>query len=194
MAYGKSNSGKTQLAMQSVLCASREKKKSLFIDTEGTFRPERIEEMAISRGWDTESLLSRITYLRCSSSGMQMEAVRHISKRRDTFDCEVVVIDTLTKNFTLDLPGSENMQNRQGVLDVHLSEISRDAFLYGRAYLLTNRVTFDRAGLDAGIGGSTVAQLVHDLLHLVREAGRVKVTCVGTLQTTQVPIGRSGLG
>jgi RecA/RadA recombinase len=63
MVYGKSNSGKTQLAMQSVLCASRAKKKSLFIDTEGTFRPERVEEMARIRGWETESLLKRLKAL-----------------------------------------------------------------------------------------------------------------------------------
>jgi DNA repair protein RadA len=194
MAYGKSNSGKTQLAMQAALCASHAEKKSLFIDTEGTFRPERIEEMARSRGWETGTLLNRIVYLRCSSSAMQVEAVRRISKRQDTSGCELVVIDTLTRNFTLDLPGSENMPDRQGALNVHLSEISRDAFLHGRAYLLTNRVTFDKANMDVGIGGNTVAQLVHDLLHLEREPRKVKVTCLGTLQTSQVPIGPKGIG
>ena len=192
--YGRSNSGKSQLAMQAVLFAARQKTRSLYIDTEGAFRPERIEEMARSRGWQPEPLLNRIVYFRCDSATMQAETVRQLSLRKETADCGLVVVDTLTKNFTLDLPGSDNMPGRQGALDAHLSEMSRDAFLHGRAYLLTNRVTFDRANLDIGIGGSTVAQLVHDSVHLSREGGMIRVNVSGTRRSLLVSVGAPGIG
>jgi DNA repair protein RadA len=194
MVYGKSNSGKSQLAMQAVLCAAEAGVKSLFVDTEGTFRPERVEEMARTRKWETNTLLRNIVYLRCNSATMQAEVVRRIPVRRETADCRLVVIDTLTKNFTLELPGRENMLDRQGALDIHLSEMARDAFLNGRAYLLTNRVTFDRRNLDVGIGGSTVEQLVHTSVHLAREGGKVRVTSSGDSRGSLVTIGSSGIG
>ena len=192
--YGRSNSGKSQFAMQAVLCASARGRRSLYIDTEGAFRPERIEEMALATKRADPALLERIIYLRCSSAAQQVEAVRRMSKRKETADCRLVVVDTLTRNFSLDLPGSANMPDRQGALNVHLSEMARDAFLNGRAYLLTNRVTFGREGSDVGIGGSTVAQLVHASLALERKEGDIIVTDDSSKLNCSVVIGPAGIG
>jgi RecA/RadA recombinase len=168
--FGESNTGKTQLASQVALLAAKNGTDSLFIDTEGSFRPERLQQMAESRGWDTEGLLERISYVRATSSAGQMETVASLSKR-GAAGPKLVVIDSLTKNFTLDLPGASNTPRRQSRLDVHLSEMGRDAFLNGRAYLLTNRVTFSQQGRDreAHIGGKTVSQMVHASVHLTHE-------------------------
>ncbi len=194
VAFGKSGTGKTQLAMQAVLCAARAGVMSLFIDTEGGFRPERLAEMALARGWQQPGLLERVVYLRCNSAAEQSEAVRRMAKRRETAACRLVAIDTLTHNFTLDLPGSVNMPDRQGALDAHLSEMARDAFLNGRAYLLTNRVTFGVRDEDVGIGGRTVAQLVHTSLRLEREKGQVRIKEEGGKRSCLVRIAESGIG
>jgi DNA repair protein RadA len=194
LVFGKGNSGKSQLAMQAALCAARAGAKSLYVDTEGAFRPERVQEMALARGWHDDSLLSRITYLRCDSAAEQAEAVRSMQTRKKTADCRLVVVDTVTRNLSLDLPGNENLPGRQGALDAYLSEMARDAFLNGRAYLLANRVTFDRRGADVGIGGSTVAQLVHTSLHLQREGKMVRVTDAVSSRSVLVEIGPSGFG
>jgi len=194
VAFGKSGTGKTQLAMQAVLCAAHAGVTSLFIDTEGGFRPERLREMACARGWHECGLLERIVYLRCNSAAEQSEAVRHMAKREKTAACRLVTIDTLTRNFTLDLPGRANMPDRQGALDVHLSEMARDAFLNERAYLLTNRVTFGVEEEDVGIGGRTVAQLVHTSLHLEKEKGQVRIKEENDGGSCLVRIGDSGIG
>jgi RecA/RadA recombinase len=150
--------------------------------------------MALERGWNGRLLLESIVYLRCSSAAEQADAVRRMSERTETSQCRLVVIDTLTRNFSLDLPGSENMPDRQGALDAHLSEMARDAFLNSRAYVLTNRVTFDRAGEDVGIGGDTVEQLVHASLHMRREGALVRVSDVGGKGSCLVAIEKSGIG
>jgi RecA/RadA recombinase len=194
VAFGRSGSGKTQLAMQAVLTAAHAGAASLFVDTEGGFRPERLEEIARARRWQAPGLLERVVYLRCSSVAEQSEVVRKMAKRRETAACRLVVIDTITHNFSLDLSGRESMPDRQGALDVHLSEMSRDAFLNARAYLLTNRVTFGPRREEVGIGGRTVTQLVHATLRMEREESRIRVTEEGTGRSCMAKFEESGFG
>ena len=177
--YGRSNSGKSQLAMQAALCASRDGTNSLYVDTEGAFRPERLESVAAARGWTGPHLLERVVYLRCTAASEQSEVVRRMSKRPETSSCRLVLVDTFTRNFALEIPGERNMPDRQGAIDAYLSEVARDAAINGRAYVLTNRVTFDRTGADVGIGGRTVAQLASQSIHLERNGAVVKATVVG---------------
>jgi len=190
--YGRSGSGKTQLAVQTALLAGRSGRKTLFLDCEGSFRPERMEEMAEARGWDTKPLLQEMVYLRVDTYSEQMEVVRSMHARTATSPCGVVVIDTLTRNFSLELPGRSNLPSRQGSLDVHLSEMARDAYLNERAYILTNRVTFG-PGADVGIGGRTVEQLVHDSLRLERTGSEVKATLLSTGENVVATLARAGI-
>jgi len=190
--FGRSNSGKTQLAMQAALAAAREGLESIYIDTEGAFRPERIEEMARARGWELGGVLEKIVYARCDTSSEQMEAVRKMGSRPATSRCKLVIIDTLTRNFSLDLPGRSNLSSRQGALNVHLSEMARDAYINGRAYVLTNRVTFG-ATRDVGIGGRTVAQLVGTSVLLERSQGKVKLTVIRTGSSATASVGPFGV-
>jgi len=190
--FGRSNSGKSQLAMQAALVAARAGMKALYVDTEGAFRPERVEEMAKSRGWDTVGVLEKIVYARSDSSSEQMEAVRRMAAREATAACRLVIVDTLTRNFSLDLPGRGNLSSRQGALDVHLSEMARDAYLNGRAYVLTNRVTFG-ASHDVGIGGKTVAQLVGASVLLERTQERIHATVIQSGQSASAQVGPFGV-
>lgn len=180
--FGGSNTGKTQLAMQAALGAARMGARALFVDTEGGFRPERIEGMAQARGWDSRPILASIVYTRATDSTQQMEVIRRLNRGEGTAKCKLVAIDTLTANFSLDFPGDKNMPRRQGALDVHLSEIARDAFLNGRAYVLANRVYSSQEHLEAHVGGRTVSQLVHNSIHLSREGqrkGAISATLLG---------------
>jgi RecA/RadA recombinase len=174
--YGRSGCGKTQLAMQTALNVAARGEKSVFIDTEGAFRPERIQKMARARNISSEGLLDRISYLRVDTAAAQADAIPALAKRTETARARFVAIDTFTRNFTLDFPGSSNLQKRQGALDVLLSEIARDAFLNGRAYLLTNRVTFSEGGGEARIGGLTMEQLVHSSIHLEKTEDGLSAT------------------
>jgi DNA repair protein RadA len=190
--FGKSNSGKSQLAMQAVLLAAKEGERALFVDSEGTFRPERLEQIAKSRGWDSKGLLERIAYVRTDSAAEQMELVRRMEGRAATAGVRLVAIDTLTRNFSIDMPGRTNMASRQGALDVHLSEMARDAFLSGRAYVLTNRVTFGPTH-DVSIGGSTVDQLVHASVRLDRQGAGVAATLLPSGRHALLGLGEGGV-
>jgi Rad51 len=190
--FGDSKSGKTQLAMQAAMYCANSGRKCLFLSSEGTFRPERVAEMAAERGWDQGAILDRIVYLRVSNSAEQVQTIRRMGARGETSDAALVAIDTVTHNFSLDFPGSKLLARRQGALDVHLSEICRDAFLGRRAYLLTNLVTFGDRG-EEHIGGDTASQLVHDSVHLTSEEGRVKAQSDRTGMSARMQIGASGV-
>ena len=178
--------------MQAALIAARDGMESLYIDTEGAFRPERVEEIARARGWKMDGVLERMVYARCDSSSEQMEAVRKMGSRHATSACKLVIIDTLTRNFSIDLPGRGNLSSRQGALDVHLSEMARDAYLNGRAYVLTNRVTFG-ATRDVGIGGRTVEQLVSTSVWLVKAQDKIKATVIPNGDSTFASVGQFGV-
>ena len=190
--FGRSNSGKTQLAMQAALLAARSGRKSLYVATEGSFRPETVESRAEARGWDPRGLLEEMVYVRSDTISEQMEAVRRMGARPATSLCSLVIIDTLTRNFSVELPGRSNLSTRQGALNVHLSEMARDAYLNGRAYLLTNRVTFG-AVHDVSIGGKTVEQLVHASVRLDRVGTSVRATLVPGGESTVANLGPRGV-
>lgn len=189
--FGRSNSGKSQLAMQAALVAAKGGATVLYVDTEGSFRPERLEQMSDARGWDAAALLRQVVYFRSDSAAEQMEAVRRMQERPTSRGAKVVVLDTLTRNFSVELPGSSNMSSRQAALDVHLSEMARDAYLNGRAYVLTNRVTFGPTR-DVGIGGKTVEQMVGASLMLEKEGAKVKATSIGG-GTVELDLTESGV-
>jgi len=189
---GSSNSGKTQLAMQAALCVSRAGKFTLFVDSEGSFRPERIEEMAVGRGWDPTGILNRIVCVRTDSYAEQIEIAESMNKRETTAMASLVVVDTLTRNFTVGLPGRSNLTERQGALGRYLSEASRDAYINARAYLLTNRVTFGLTR-DIAIGGKTVEQMVHESLLLERNGSSIRATKLPHGERITARIGKAGV-
>lgn len=192
-AFGPSGSGKTQLAMQAAMVAAMTGSGAAFLDSEGSFRPERVEGIAEARGWDSDLILKRISYSRVDTSAEQMEAVRSLPKSAGGAPVRLVVVDTLTRNFTLDFPGGENAAERQGALDVHLSEMARDAFLSSRAYLLTNRVTYSEETGETHVGGATVGQMVGASVSLSRSGPEIRARLVGAAMSELCRLGPSGL-
>jgi len=125
--YGESGSGKSQLCF--TLCANISKyaAKTLFIDTVGTFRPERIMEIAGS-----QLALEKITYLRAYTTIDQINATKKILEVQPT----LVIVDSLTSLFSTEYAGPE----RHRALMKHLHELALLATCSGCAIVVTNMV------------------------------------------------------
>lgn len=125
--YGESGSGKSQLCF--TLCANISKyaAKTLFIDTVGTFRPERIMEIAGS-----QLALEKITYVRAYTTIDQINATKKILEVQPT----LVIVDSLTSLFSTEYAGPE----RHRVLMKHLHELALLATCSGCAIVVTNMV------------------------------------------------------
>ncbi len=190
--YGESKTGKTQLAMQAALIASSRGYSVLYVDTEGTFRPERIESMAEARGLDSADLLSRIFCARATDSKAQKISLSLLSEKKELRNCRLIVVDTLTKNFALEYPGRNNTPRRQGLLDVYLSDLGREAFLNRRAVLLANRVAvarLEQGSREVHVGGNTVKQMVNRAIHLTRSGSNVRAALVAGGVEVKVAVG-----
>jgi RecA/RadA recombinase len=125
--YGESGSGKSQLCF--TLCANILKyaAKTLFIDTVGTFRPERIMEIAGS-----QLALEKITYVRAYTTIDQINATKKILEVQPT----LVIVDSLTSLFSTEYAGPE----RHRALMKHLHELALLATCSGCAIVVTNMV------------------------------------------------------
>lgn len=125
--YGESGSGKSQLCF--TLCANcaKDAASSLFIDTTGTFRPERIMEISGS-----QLALEKITYIRAFSTNDQINALKKILEVRP----RLVVVDSLTSLFSTEYSGSE----RHRAVMKYLHEIALLAINLRCAVVVTNMV------------------------------------------------------
>jgi len=143
---GEYGSGKTQICHQlAVMVQLPEEKgglnaKALYIDTEGTFRPERIMQIAKYRGLDPKEALKNILYARAYNSDHQMMLVEEAKKYIEKENIRLLVIDSVTAHFRAEYPGRENLAERQQKLSRHLHQLLKIADIYNVAVVVTNQV------------------------------------------------------
>ena len=143
---GEFGAGKTQLCHQlAVMVQLPEEKgglngKALYIDTEGTFRPERIIQIAKYRGLDPKEALKNILYARAYNSDHQMMIVDEARKIIDKENIKLIIIDSLISHFRAEYPGRENLAERQQKLNQHISQLLRVADIHNLAVVVTNQV------------------------------------------------------
>lgn len=142
--YGESGSGKSQLCF--TLCANcaKEAASTLFIDTAGTFRPERIMEISGS-----QLALDKITFIRAFTTIDQTNATKKILEVQPT----LVVVDSLTSLFSTEYSGPE----RHRALMKYMHELALLAISSRCAIVVTNMVrtappitVMDQAGRNIG--------------------------------------------
>jgi RecA/RadA recombinase len=175
--FGASNSGKTQLAIQATVMAAARGWKSVYVDTESTFRPERVVQIAESRDLETKAALDSVYSLRARDVDAQSQVLRRMADDPRVSSAKLVVVDTVTKNFTLEFPGKERTGRRQGALGAYLNHIAVDAYLHRRVVLLTNRVASITVGgmsMDVNVGGLTLGRFVSKSIRLRREGSYVR--------------------
>ena len=143
---GEFGSGKTQLCHQlAVMVQLPEERgglgaKAIYIDTENTFRPERIMQMARARGLDPDQALNNIFYARAYSSDHQMILVEHAKSIVKQHNVALIVVDSVIAHFRSEFPGRENLAERQQKLNKHVADLLRLADAYDVAVVITNQV------------------------------------------------------
>jgi DNA repair protein RadA len=143
---GEFGAGKTQICHQLAVMVQLPKEKgglnarALYIDTEGTFRPERIIQIARAKQLDPEKTLENIIYARAYNSDHQMLLVDEAKKYIESQNIRLIIVDSLINHFRAEYPGRENLASRQQKLNRHISQLHRLASLYNLAVVVTNQV------------------------------------------------------
>ena len=144
--FGEFGTGKTQLCHQLVVNVQLPiekgglEGKAVYIDTEGTFRWERIEAMAKRWGLDPDKVMENILYIRAVNSDHQMAVVDELFSLVPAENIKLVAIDSVTGHFRAEYPGRENLAARQQKLNRHLHQLMRLAEIYNIAIVVTNQV------------------------------------------------------
>jgi DNA repair protein RadA len=158
--YGEFGSCKTQFAHQ--LCVNVQRPvaegglnaHALYIDTENTFRPERIIQMAEAYGMDPDEALKRIHVARAFNSNHQMLLIERAAEVCRQFPIRMIVVDSLTAHFRAEFVGRGTLADRQQKLNRHMHDLQRLANLHNAAAIVTNQVS---AKPDAFFGDPTRA-------------------------------------
>lgn len=145
-AAGEFSAGKTQLALQ--LCVNVQLPvdrggldgEAAFIDTESTFRPERIAQMATALGLDPEKVLPKIHVARAFNSAHQMMLVEKVAELAKTKRIKLIVVDSLTAHFRAEFVGRDALVNRQGKLNTHMHDLMRLGDALDAVVFCTNQV------------------------------------------------------
>ncbi|PDH24884.1 MAG: DNA repair and recombination protein RadA [Marine Group II euryarchaeote MED-G33] len=144
--YGEFGSGKTQVGHQlAVNCLLPREQGGLggevfYIDTEDTFRPERIAQMARGVGIDPEVALERIHVARAYNSAHQMLLVDEVQRASKNIDVKLIIVDSLIAHFRAEFLGRGMLADRQQKLNRHMKELKKLADVNNAMVLVTNQV------------------------------------------------------
>ncbi len=147
--YGPYGSGKTQFAHQMAVTVQLPEERgglgraALFIDTEGTFRPERIIQIAERFGLDPEKALKNILYARAFTSDHQMIVTERAEPYIKERNIGLIIVDSLISHFRGEYVGRETLAERQQKLNKYLHKLLKLALGYNLAVIVTNQVVAD---------------------------------------------------
>jgi DNA repair protein RadA len=144
--YGEYGSAKTQISHQLAVNVQRSEedgglnREAVYIDTEDTFTPERIEDMAEANGMDVEETLENIHVARAFNSDHQMLLADETQEICQNNDVGLIVVDSLTAQFRSDYVGRGELAPRQQKLNKHMNTLLRLANAHNMAVIVTNQV------------------------------------------------------
>jgi meiotic recombination protein DMC1 len=101
--------------------------KVAYIDTEGTFRPERIAQIAERYGVDPEATQENIAYARALNSEHQLELLNTLSREFSGGAFRLLVIDSIMNCFRVDYCGRGELADRQQKLNQFLMKLAHMA-------------------------------------------------------------------
>jgi len=113
---------------------------AIYVDTEGTFRPERIYEIARARGLDPEEVLKRITVARAYNSAHQELIVREMGRIIEPNGVKIVLLDSAVAHYRAEFLGRGTLAERQQRLNRFMHQLLRTAEVYNVAVVVTNQV------------------------------------------------------
>ena len=164
--FGEYGSGKTQLGHALAVNVQSVDKDAVAvsIDTENTFRPERIMQFARGAGLDEEQILKNIKVARAYNSDHQMllaEKIEDLIKKQG-LNVKLVVIDSLTAHFRAEFIGRGTLADRQQKLNKHMHVLLKLADTHNLCVYVTNQVM---AKPDMFFGDPTQAIGGHIVAH-----------------------------
>ncbi len=166
-AYGAFASGKTQLGFELAVNVQLPKEqggingKCLIIDTESTFKPDRVIQIAEAKGLDPKKVLKNILVGKAYNSDHQFVLVEKAKDVIKDQNVKLIIVDSLMAHFRADYSGRGELAPRQQKLNRHIHMLQKLADTHNIAVYVTNQVMANPAIMfgdpTMAIGGHIVA-------------------------------------
>ena len=196
--YGEYGSGKSQICHQ--LCVNVQLPPgrgglgggALYIDTENTFRTERIVQMAEHLDFDPEEVIKNIIFAEAYTSDHQTFLVENADKVVKENNIRLIIVDSLTSHFRSEYLGREMLAERQQKLNKHMHKLIRLARAFNAVAVVTNQV-MSKPDVFFGdavhpVGGHIVAHTSHTRVFL-RKSARGPVRIARLVSSSYLPEG-----
>lgn len=188
--FGEFRTGKTQLCH--TLCVSCQmpiseggaEGKAIYIDTEGSFRPERLRAIAERFGLDPAVVLENVACARAHNSEHQMELLKVAAAIMSQDRYALLVVDSATALYRTDYTGRGELSERQMQMGQFLRQLTRLAEEFGVAVFITNQVVANPDGMSFAkdatkpIGGNIIAHASTTRLRLRKGRGENRIMSV----------------
>ncbi|WKX98153.1 hypothetical protein Q1695_013664 [Nippostrongylus brasiliensis] len=187
--FGEFRTGKTQLSH--TLCAtcqlpneSYKGGKVIFIDTENTFRPERLRPICDRFNIEQEAMLENVLYARAYTSDHQMELLDYVAAKlhEELGVFKLLIVDSIMALFRVDYSGRGELAERQQKLAQMMSRLQKIAEEYNVAVFISNQMTADPgAGMTfqvdpkKPIGGHILAHASTTRIMLKKGRGETRI-------------------
>ncbi|USN45794.1 MAG: DNA repair and recombination protein RadA [Candidatus Woesearchaeota archaeon] len=155
--FGQYGSSKTQVAHALAVNIQVDDPEAVavYIDTENTFRPERIIQFAKGKNLDPDQVLANIRVAKAFNSDHQMLLADQIADLIAGGDkVRLVVVDSLTAHFRAEFVGRGTLADRQQKINKHMHTLAKLADMHNVCVYVTNQVM---AKPDAFFGDPTEA-------------------------------------
>ncbi len=188
--YGEFGSGKTQLAHQLAVNVQLPAENGglngsvVIIDTENTFRPERIKDMAEGASLDPDEILKNIHVARAYNSNHQILLVDKAERlAEELIDTEkpvrLLIVDSATAHFRSEYVGRGTLADRQQKINKHLHDTLRFGDLNNAVVMITNQVQVRPDAFFGDptrpIGGHVVGHTATFRLYLRKSKGEKRI-------------------
>lgn len=195
--YGEFGSGKSQISHQMAVNAQLPEEfgglhgSCVYIDTENTFRPERIEQMVNGLELDedyevppVEQFLERIHVAKGYTSDHQMllvDSARELAGelRESDYPVRLFIVDSLTAHFRAEYSGRGTLSVRQQKLNKHMYDLAKLAEEHNAVVLVTNQVQSNPAVFFGDptkpVGGNIVGHASKFRVYLRKSKGGKRV-------------------
>jgi len=136
LVYGEAETGKTSLAIQCAVNLARMGYKAIFIDSDGTFSPRRLSQIAY---YDAEEVSPSIILVTPTTFEEQALAIDHLDEYL-TRKVGLVVVDTITSLYRVELGGPKETFTLNRELGRQVAYLAQIAKAHTVATLITSQV------------------------------------------------------
>ena len=112
----------------------------IFIDTENTFRADRVYQIAEQNGFDPLTILQKIYHCKIFNSEELESLINNLSQSIEQYNAKLVIVDSIISLHRAEFSGRETIAERQQRLGKMLNKLRRYADIYNIAVVITNQV------------------------------------------------------